>query len=293
MSNRERFLGICRFERPGDLCLMSPLINDFWMETPGEWVKQGAPEQILDSRFRRRYFQFDHMRELREIQSGLYIDKRLDVYGASYVYAIPPIVPSYEPKPLEEDEHTITLTNEGGQKVRVFKDDPQKMPMYLDHPVKDRASWEEYRKRLDPNTPERWPSDWDAYVQKMNNRDEPTMLHVGSFFGFLREWMGLERLLLMFYDDPGLIEDMMEQICYMETECIKLTLKDMRIDGAMFWEDMAFKTGPLISPDMFRKFMMPRYKKMTDLLRRSGIDVIFVDSDGNLNELIPLWLESG
>ncbi|MEA3253804.1 MAG: uroporphyrinogen decarboxylase family protein [Chloroflexota bacterium] len=293
ISNRERFLGICRFERPGDLSLMAPLINDFWMETPAEWVKQGAPEEILDSRFRRAYFQFDHMRELREIQTGLYIDKRLDIQGASYVYAIPPILPSYEPKFLEEDEHTVILINEGGQKVRVFKNDPQKMPMYLDHPVKDRKAWEEYKKRLEPHSPERFPADWDAYVQKMNGKDEPTMLHVGSFFGFLREWMGLERLLLMFYDDPNLIEDMMEQVCYLETECIKVALKDIRVDGAMFWEDMAFKTGPLISPAMFRKFMMPRYKKVTELLRSYGIDIIFVDSDGNLNQLIPLWIESG
>ena len=39
--------------------------------------------------------------------------------------------------------------------------------------------------------------------------------------------------------------------------------------------------------------MMPRYRKVTDLLRSSGIDVIMVDSDGDLNKLIPLWLECG
>ena len=45
MSNsaRERFLGICRFERPGDLCLLTPYFNNFWDETRKEWVKQGAP----------------------------------------------------------------------------------------------------------------------------------------------------------------------------------------------------------------------------------------------------------
>ena len=39
--------------------------------------------------------------------------------------------------------------------------------------------------------------------------------------------------------------------------------------------------------------MMPRYKKMTDLLHSNGVDIIYMDSDGNLNELIPLWLEVG
>ncbi len=294
VSTRERFLAICRFERRGDLCLLTPSINDFWPRTLREWVKQGAPEQILDSRFRGDYFQFDHMRLLREIKTGVYRDREIDVGGGViYDYEIPPIVPTYESKLIGEDEHTITLINEGGQKVRVFKDNPDKMPMYLDHPVKDRASWEEYKKRLEPNIPERWPADWNAYVQKMNSKSEPTMLYVGSFFGFLREWMGLERLLYMFHDDPNLIDDMMEQICYLETESIKRVVKDLKVSCAQFWEDMAFKTGPLISPDMVRKFMMPRYQKVTNILRSNGIDVIIANSDGNVNELIPLWLECG
>jgi uroporphyrinogen decarboxylase len=105
--------------------------------------------------------------------------------------------------------------------------------------------------------------------------------------------MGLERLLYMFYDDPSLIEEMVDQVCYLSTEVIKRVVKNLRVDHVMFWEDMAFKSGPLISPDMVRKFMVPRYKKVTDLLRSSGVDVIFVDSDGNLDELIPIWLECG
>jgi uroporphyrinogen decarboxylase len=290
---RERFLGICRFERPGDLCLLTPYINSFWTETLKEWNKQGAPKQILDTRFRGDYFQFDHMRLLHEIKTGSAMDRELEIDGATYRYEIPPIVPPYDARLIEEDEHTVTLINEGGQKVKISKDNPEKMPMYLDHPVKDRASWEEYKKRLDPNTPERCPSDWDVYVKKMNSRDVPTTLYVGSFFGYLREWTGLKNLLYMFYDDPNLIEDMMDQICYLETECIKRVVKDLRVDRALFWEDMAFRSGPLISPAMFRKFMMPRYRKVTDLLLSYGIDIIMVDSDGNINELIPLWLECG
>ncbi len=33
--------------------------------------------------------------------------------------------------------------------------------------------------------------------------------------------------------------------------------------------------------------------EINDLLRSNGVDVIYLDSDGNLNELIPLWLECG
>ena len=56
---------------------------------------------------------------------------------------------------------------------------------------------------------------------------------------------------------------------------------------------MCYKAGSLISPAMLRKFMVPRYREITDLLHGHGVDIIFVDSDGNLDQLIPLWLECG
>jgi uroporphyrinogen decarboxylase len=202
-------------------------------------------------------------------------------------------VPFYEPKIIAEDERTVTLRNARGSATKYIKDNLERMPMYVDWPVKDRATWNEFKKRLDPNTPERWPADWNAYVQKMNGISEPLALPVGSFYGDIREMIGSERILYMFYDDPGLIEDMMEQMLYLEIEIIKRTLKDIKIQRADFWEDMAYKAGPLISPAMVRKFMMPRYKKITDLLHSYGVDVIFLDSDGNVEQLIPLWLEVG
>ena len=294
ISTRERFLDICHFKRLGDLFTF----DKCWPETLGEWVKQGAPKQIIDPCFLSDHFQFNHWHSLTQVKSGIGAAMAYQPSGPGYGitrWQRTPVAPSYEPRIISEDERTVTFTNGDNQTLKVFKDNLTRMPIYLDWPVKDRASWNEYKKRLGPSTPERWPADWKAYVQEINKlgEDVPISLEVGGFYGYLREWVGTARILYMFYDDPGLIEDMMEQMLYLETEVIKRVTKDIRVDQATFWEDMAFKSGPLISPAMVRKFMMPRYKKMTELLRSRGIDVIYVDSDGNLNELIPLWLESG
>jgi uroporphyrinogen decarboxylase len=107
----------------------------------------------------------------------------------------------------------------------------------------------------------------------------------------LREWTGLERLLYWFYDEPKLVEEMMDQVLYLDMGVAKRALKDLRIDFVRFWEDMAYKAGPLISPEMFKKFMIPRYKIITDFLHSNGIDIIHLDSDGNIEELIPIWLD--
>jgi uroporphyrinogen-III decarboxylase len=290
-SNRDRFLSVARFQRSRELYL-GTFFHDFWRETLHAWVEQGAPSALMDSRFRASYLGLDHTRMLREVVSGL-VQVPAGLGSKEAYYPIPPLVPQFEQRILQEEEKTITIVNAGGQKVKVFRQDPQKMPLYLEYPVKDRDTWREYKKRLDPEAPGRYPAAWDHYVQRINQMDTPVCLMPGGFFGFLREWMGVEKLLYTFYDDPALIEEMMDQLLYLETAVVEKVTRDIRVDWVLFWEDMAYKSGSFISPGMFRRFMSPRYRKLADLIRSRGIDVLIVDSDGNVEELIPLFLECG
>ena len=56
---------------------------------------------------------------------------------------------------------------------------------------------------------------------------------------------------------------------------------------------MCYNRGPLISPRLFREFMVPQYKRVTGLLREHGCWLNIVDCDGDIRQLIPLWLEAG
>lgn len=294
-TNRENFHAICRGEKLGEVPTLD-WFHKYWPETPEAWVKQGAPKEILTAEGYNQYFQFEHIHSLQEIVVGM---MRADLKddptqpGPGRHIPTPPVVPVFEKKVLREDERHRVETTYGGATVEVSKEHPWRMPKYLDHPVKDWGSWKEYKKRLDHDTPERWPKDWKAFVEKSNDEDAPTLLLVVGFFGVLREWMGVERLLYTFYDDPKLVEDMMDGVLDLVLGVIGRVVKDVKVDFVRFWEDMAYKTGSLISPDMVRKFMVPRYKQVTKLLHTHGIDVIHMDSDGNVEELIPLWMECG
>jgi len=292
MPNRERFLDICHGKRPGDVSIID-WFNRYWLDVPDEWIKQGAPKEIKKADAFNRYFQFEHIHNLQEIVSEHNRTDLPETEAGEFFFVTPAILPVFEKKVISEDErHRVEMTH-GGTTVEVSKEFPGRMPKYLDRPVKDRATWNEYRKRLDPYTPERWPSDWWGFVEKTNSEDTPTLLMLEGFFGILREWTGMENLLYMFYDDPKLVEDMMDHMLYFMMGIAQRVLRDVRVDCIRFWEDMAYKTGPLISPDMFKKYMVPRYKKVTEFLHSHGIDVIHVDCDGNIDELIPLWLECG
>ena len=105
--------------------------------------------------------------------------------------------------------------------------------------------------------------------------------------------MGIERLSYTMVDDPTLIEEMYEHLEYYLVETIKPALNEIEFDFAHFWEDMAYKTGSLVSPDFMKKHAVPRYRRMNELLRSHGIDIITLDCDGYIWELIPIWLDGG
>jgi uroporphyrinogen decarboxylase len=86
---------------------------------------------------------------------------------------------------------------------------------------------------------------------------------------------------------------MMEHNTEFVLDLLPRALDEAPLSAVFFWEDMCYRGGPLISPAMFREFMLPRYRRITDLVRSRGVDVIFVDSDGDVSQLIPLWLEAG
>ncbi|MBM3713127.1 MAG: hypothetical protein FJW56_06790 [Actinobacteria bacterium] len=44
---------------------------------------------------------------------------------------------------------------------------------------------------------------------------------------------------------------------------------------------------------MVDKLLVPRYITVNDFLNKKGIKIISVDSDGNIEDLIPLFLKSG
>jgi len=208
------------------------------------------------------------------------------------------MVPSFEEKVIKEDNRYRIFISEKGIKMKEFKQGAEtSMPQFLDFPIKNRQDFYRIRKeRYNPKSPARYPLWWKDLVRCWKDRDYPLAIASGRDFGFLgtlRELMGAENLLIAFCDDASLIHEMMDFLADFFIDVLSQALEEVDFDFAMFFEDMAYRSGSLISPQMFQEFMLPRYRRVTDFLRGHGIDIIFVDSDGNINELIPLFLEAG
>lgn len=63
-------------------------------------------------------------------------------------------------------------------------------------------------------------------------------------------------------------------------------------DGLLFTDDWGTQTALMISPEMWRKFFKPLYRKLFDEVHRAGMDVCF-HSCGNVTEIVADLIDIG
>lgn len=298
MTPRERIKAVMDFMKPDIL----PWCERFYDETLVKWLNEGLPaDEVLVIDWEVRVGGVSLLNW--PIIKGFNPYKYFGCYN--FLSLTVPLdlgpLPRYRQRILREDGRYIDVLTQTGAVERRFKKAEHiwySMPMFLEFPVKDRKSWEEYKMRLNPHDSCRQPKDWnsEAYIRAFEeHQDGPTAICLNGFYGFGAELMGIPTFLTTFYKDPELIEDMLEHWEYFTIEAIRNsveTLKD-RIDLVFWWEDLAEKNGPCISPKLYREFLRSHYKNVTGFLNKNKIHRILMDSDGNLYPILDLIIEAG
>jgi len=246
----------------------------YWDEVFEIWHEQGLPREIDSGSKAYHYFGFDDKPCFSPSQG---------------------LLPPFERKVLEERDHHTLIRDEGGVTCEVHASGQASIPHCVDFTLKHRASWEsEFVPRLDPDDPgRRDQAALDATLKATRNRGLPLGITYGSLFGFIRDWAGFETTTMMVYDDPELLEEMMERLTQISLRTVEWAASHVQFDFAYGYEDMCYSKGPMISPKDVERLMVPRYRRITQVLRRHGCDVISVDCDGRIDDLVPLWLEAG
>jgi uroporphyrinogen decarboxylase len=253
-----------------------------WEATVARWQAEGLPADCD----LRDYFWTDRGGDGAPLRTG----SGAPTHGLA-------LMPPLERQVLEDSDEYQIIRDEDGNAIRVRKADPLgSMPQWLGYPVRDREDWEQVVKpRLDDASPERRPrgEDFERWVAAMQAHDTPLSIHCGSLYGWPRCLMGVTALSLAFYDDPGLVHDICEHLTDYIIRLITPFLERVQFDWGFYWEDMGHKTASLCSPATYREFMLPHVERIADLLHAHGVRHVIVDSDGNNDALIPLWLEVG
>lgn len=281
MNARERFIATLKFQKVDRPFRWE--VPAVWPATIKKWYKEGLPESITCSNI---------------TDSEIY-----DYFGMDKLVWLPfeggwigdPFYPMFEKEIIEDDgEHQVIIDTDGIMK-KIKKYDPDtSMPQFLRFPVENR---EDYEKKIlwryDWTNKGRFPSNWNELVKEYINRDYPLGMFVIGPFGHLRNLMGDELLMYTLYDDPDFIHDIMTHWRDFYKGFISLVCQDVIPDFVMIWEDMCYKSGPLISPESFRNFMAPYLKDVISLAKLKGIEGIIVDNDGDCTRMLPIYLDCG
>jgi uroporphyrinogen decarboxylase len=270
MNQRERFLRTLNYEpvdrRP--IYLAGP-----WRDTIMRWYGEGLPVGEDPHNYLGVQDMGFHMKNITPT-AGLY--------------------PVYESKVLREDGDIIYSMDSYGRTVKDFKSQTT-MPEWLDFPVKETS---DLRQLMDEhfdveNLNLRFAPDWaDKAIAAADNGDI-IMIDGGCYYWTLRSIAGVEGASYLLYDCPELVDELFERYFTVVMEGLKRAVKIVQIDAIGFGEDFAFKTGTLISPQMFKDMILPRYKKTMDFAHQHNINFTWHDSDGDYRLFLDDMLAIG
>lgn len=237
------------------------------------------------------YFPSNNFALDKDVKNALKMDKGQILVNVNLLF-----YPMFEVEIIEEDDKHLIYRDIDGVKKQFVKE-AAIYPSPISYVIKDWKSWEklkEERLNLD-NIQGRFPPNWNELLTKYKNRDYPLVLggFPHGYFGTLAHLMGYENLFYTYYDDPELIHDIQKTFTELWIAVYSEILSEVEVDLYVVWEDISAGRGSMVSPALIREFMLPYYKRLTGFLKEQGIKVIFVDTDGDCFELIPIFIEGG
>ena len=205
------------------------------------------------------------------------------------------LCPGFESKVLEElPDGSKRVLNSIGVIERI-KPGITSIPSEDDYLLKDRNAFEELFKPKMQFFPERVDTEYFKRINDTRDYEYPLGIMLGSVLGQIRNMTSVVGMGYLLYDeDEDLFADIVDTYAEMQYKCVEAMLETgAKFDYALYWEDICFKNGPLLSPDTFNELTAKHYKKRNDLCHKYGIDVIALDCDGVTEKLLPTWFENG
>ena len=294
MTNRQRVMAIMHYQEYDKL----PIVGfGYWTHTLEKWAAEGHLTQQEAATWKDGN------------PTDMLISEKLG-FDFNWSSAFGPAVnlrPAFKRKVVKEfpdgsrhvrDEHGAVVVQAPGATG---------IPSEISHLLKGRKEWEEHFLPRLQFCPDRVnsalvnvggqmvPFDQGGMEHLLkDDRTYPYGLHCGSLYGTIRDWLGLQGACYLYYDDEDLFDEIIQTVSRLCYDCVKMTLATgAKFDFAHFWEDICFKNGPLINPSVFDEKVGPHYRRITDLLRGFGVDIVSLDCDGMIDTLIPTWFNNG
>ncbi|MBN1674224.1 MAG: hypothetical protein JXR37_24460 [Kiritimatiellae bacterium] len=269
MTDRDRFNNQMHY-RPVDRCFNREF--GYWKENFKEWPIF-VENNIANNEEADVFFNFD-------VQHGI---------GGAIG-----LIPAFPQKVISETATTRTIMNSEGLLAEMPKDGHDTIPHFTQASIVTPDDWHRVKdERYRRDDPKR-KVDVEALKRRHPaDRDYSLGVNCGSMIGRVRNMLTFEGLAYACFDYPGMVEDMVETQCVLVEDFLDQVLPHFEFDFASNWEDICFKSGPIVTVDFFKNVVMPRYKRIDRKLKAHGIDIWWSDCDGDVRPILPYFLEGG
>ena len=281
MTNRERVKAILHYQAVDRV----PVVHfGFWGKTLQKWADEGhlTQEEI------KGYADSSPTELVLTAKLGFDFNWQT-MRGGNYG-----LMPPFESKVLEVLPDGFRKVVNGNGVIHLEREGAGSIPAEIDHLLKGRKEWDEmFKSRLQYHE-NRIKKAVFAPLADDSARENPIGLHAGSLYGSIRNIMGVTGISYLYADDEDLYTEIIDTVGELSLRLVKEILATgAKFDFGHFWEDICFKNGPLVSPQVFAEKVGPHYRKITDEMARYGIDIVSLDCDGLIDALVPVWLENG
>lgn len=118
---------------------------------------------------------------------------------------------------------------------------------------------------------------------------------VASIGSGLLEWgmwlMGAERFCLMLYDDPELVDELLDAINVRQVAAARAAASHPDVMAVIIGDDLGFKTQTFLPPAALRRFIFPGHRRIADAVHSFGKKYI-LHACGNIENVMPDLIET-
>lgn len=114
------------------------------------------------------------------------------------------------------------------------------------------------------------------------------------FFHLVGDFFGMENYFCKMYTNPGVVEAVTNHIVDFYIEANKRCFDQLgdKIDVFFLGNDFGSQRNLLVSPEMFKRFVLPGFKKLIDVAKSYDLKVM-LHSCGAVSEAIPFLIDAG
>ncbi len=266
MTARELWRNIMNY---GEFDRMPVIHWEGWDETRERWIQESMPA---------------------DADEHGYLDA---VPYFAWIGANTGLYPWFDEEVVEETEEYCIFRDQWGALKKDWKH-KSTVPHFIEYPLKTAKDWDEYKKRLQPD-PGRIPEDLDAQIEKADSSGLPITLWTNSLVGYIRTWFGVINFSYLMYDAPDVFADIVMTLADLACWSIDQIMPRMKTkpECGFGHEDICGKNGPLIRPELFRRYIVPGYLRIRNKLEEYGITIFGTDCDGYIEPIVQDWLDGG